>query len=199
MPLAEPTPSHMQPGAASSSCESRPVRHRHQRTQRQQSSVAWPRACRSAPWELITDHRTRPVRLPNYWDRCRSRFHNKPYKNLLIGILPDTGRPRKSGTRALPADPMPSPGVMGASAIRQVCSPEIRLTEVRPPRSGLLRARLLPVGPRRSDPPCPGSLGADQPRGAASHTRAPGAHRPRPVASHCPTGSATLEPAHTSP
>lgn len=56
---------------------------------------------------------------------------------------------------AFPLIPCPPPGVRGASAIRQVCSPEIRLTEVRPPRSGLPRARLLPVGPRRSDPALP--------------------------------------------
>ena len=60
------------------------------------------------------------------------RFHNIPYVNLFPGILTDAGRPRKSGTIALPGDPTPSPGVMGNSATREVCSPESRLAEVRP-------------------------------------------------------------------
>src|SRR5215213_9199270 len=51
---------------------------------------------------------------------------------MLPGILTDTGRPCNSGTRALPSDPMPSPGVTGTSAVRQVCNPEIRFTDVRP-------------------------------------------------------------------
>jgi hypothetical protein len=52
--------------------------------------------------------------------------------NSLLSILTDTERRRKSGIIALLADPLPSPGVMGASAIRQVCGPESRLTQVRP-------------------------------------------------------------------
>ena len=37
-----------------------------------------------------------------------ARFHNKPYANIFPGILTDNGRPRKSDTIALLADPMPS-------------------------------------------------------------------------------------------
>jgi hypothetical protein len=36
-----------------------------------------------------------------------ARFHNKPYKNISPSILPDTGRPRKSGTIALLLIPYP--------------------------------------------------------------------------------------------
>ena len=68
---------------------------------------------------------------------------------------------------SLPSDPMPSPGMMGASAIRQVCSPEIRLTEVRPAQVcsphvcsqsvrvaqiRLAQARLAPISPAGPPP-----------------------------------------------
>ena len=95
------------------------------------------------------------------------KFHKIRYTNIFPSILTDTDRPRKSGPIALPSDPMPSPRVMGASALRQICSLEIHLTEVRPAQVHRAQAR---------------ALGANQSRGAAFHAGALGAHRPRTAA-----------------
>ena len=62
----------------------------------------------------------------------RARFQNRRYTNLLPSILTETGWPRKFVPIALLADPLPSPGVMGAAAVHQVCNPETRLAEIRP-------------------------------------------------------------------
>ena len=53
------------------------------------------------------------------------RFHNKPYVNLLLSILTEHCRPRKSAFTALVADPMLSPGLMGSAD-------QPRPTQVRP-------------------------------------------------------------------
>ena len=78
-------------------------------------------------------------------ERRRCRFHKINYANSFLSILAGVGRPRKSGTRALSSDPMPSPGRDG-----HLSNPS-GLQSRDPSPGGPPRSGLLPVGPCHSD------------------------------------------------
>ena len=155
------------------------------------------------------------------WMSCEFRIGAGPgsIKKLMriyfLSILTDTSRLRKSGTVALLADPMPSPGVMGASAIRQVCSPESRLTEVRPAqvcsahvcsqsvRVAQIRraqARLAPISPAEPPPTQvrPAQIGPEQ-RRLNQACRQSARHRPRPDQTRASSTPVAIRPVSRCP